>query len=61
VGSRRPQDDPLALDRETMRRLGYRVVDLLVDQEEDVPLRRAIPVERVVGERLAAGQATIAR
>jgi aromatic-L-amino-acid decarboxylase len=45
VGSRPPQDDPLALDRETMRRLGYRVVDLLVEQEPDVPLRRATPAE----------------
>ena len=45
MGSRPPHDDPLALDRETMRRLGYRVVDLLVDQEQDVPLRRASPAE----------------
>jgi len=45
VGSRPPHDDPLALDRETMRRLGYRVVDLLVDQEPGVPLRRATAAE----------------
>lgn len=51
MGSRPPQDDPLALDRETMRRLGYRVVDLLVDREPDVPLRRATPAE--MRERLA--------
>jgi aromatic-L-amino-acid/L-tryptophan decarboxylase len=37
-------DDPLGLDPETMRRLGYRTVDLLVDRLSDPaipPLRRA--------------------
>jgi aromatic-L-amino-acid decarboxylase len=40
-------DDPLALDRETMRQLGYRTVDLLVDwlERESPPLRRASPAE----------------
>jgi aromatic-L-amino-acid/L-tryptophan decarboxylase len=40
--------DPLALDRETMRTLGYRTVDMLVDILTDpdaVPLRRARAVE----------------
>jgi aromatic-L-amino-acid/L-tryptophan decarboxylase len=37
-------DDPLALDREEMRRLGYRVVDFLLEQEGP-PLRRASPEE----------------
>ena len=27
-----PDDDPLALDRETMRRMGYLVVDRLVER-----------------------------
>jgi aromatic-L-amino-acid decarboxylase len=42
-----PQDDPLALDRETMRALGHRVVDLLVDRltTDGPPLRRATPAE----------------
>ena len=31
------RDDPLALDRETMRAMGYRVVDLLVDRIERLP------------------------
>jgi aromatic-L-amino-acid/L-tryptophan decarboxylase len=41
-------DDPLALDAETMRRLGYRAVDMLVDRLTDPsipPLRRATPDE----------------
>ena len=41
-------DDPLALDAETMRRLGYRAVDMLVDRLTDPtipPLRRATPQE----------------
>jgi aromatic-L-amino-acid decarboxylase len=40
-------DDPLALDRETMRQLGYRTVDLLVDrlERETPPLQRASPAE----------------
>ena len=40
-------DDPLSLDRETMRQLGYRTVDLLVDwlEREAPPLRRATPGE----------------
>jgi aromatic-L-amino-acid decarboxylase len=40
-------DDPLALDRETMRQLGYRTIDLLVDllERETPPLQRASPAE----------------
>ena len=41
-------DDPLALDAATMRRLGYRAVDMLVDRMTDAtipPLRRATPDE----------------
>ena len=41
-------DDPLALDPETMRQLGYRTVDMLVEWLNDVgapPLRRASPAE----------------
>jgi glutamate/tyrosine decarboxylase-like PLP-dependent enzyme len=40
-------DDPLALDRETMRQLGYRTVDLLVERlaRETPPLERATPAE----------------
>lgn len=40
-------EDPLALDRETMRQLGYRTIDLLVDwlEREALPLRRAEPAE----------------
>jgi len=47
VVGHQPQDDPLALDRETMRELGHRVVDLLVDRllDEGPPLRRASPAE----------------
>src|SRR5438876_5574278 len=45
VEGRPRHDDPLALDRETMRELGYRVVDMLVDQSPDAPLRRAAPAE----------------
>jgi len=42
-----PQSDPLALDSETMRQLGYRTVDLLVDwlEQESPPLHRATPAE----------------
>ena len=43
-----PHDnDPLALDPETMRELGYRTVDLLVErlQREEPPIRRATPAE----------------
>ncbi|MGZ4318115.1 MAG: aminotransferase class V-fold PLP-dependent enzyme [Gaiellaceae bacterium] len=48
-----PQEDRLALDRETMRALGHRVVDLLVDRltVDGPPLRRATPEE--MRERLA--------
>ena len=42
-------DDPLALDPQTMRELGYRTVDLLVERLErergGPPLRRATPAE----------------
>ena len=42
-------DDPLALDPQTMRELGYRTVDLLVERLErergGPPLRRATPTE----------------
>ena len=42
-------DDPLALDSQTMRELGYRTVDLLVERLErergGPPLRRATPAE----------------
>ena len=41
-------DDPLRIDAETMRRLGYRAVDMLVDRLSDEsipPLRRATPDE----------------
>ncbi len=46
--------DPLGLDRETMRELGYRTVDMLLDwlEAEAPPLRRAAPDEmraRVAG------------
>ena len=40
--------DPLALDAETMRRIGYRTVDMLVDELTDrtaPPLRRGDPEE----------------
>jgi aromatic-L-amino-acid decarboxylase len=39
--------DPLALDPETMRELGYRTIDLLVErlQREEPPIRRASPAE----------------
>jgi Pyridoxal-dependent decarboxylase conserved domain len=40
--------DPLALDPETMRRLGYRAVDMLVERLTDAsapPIRRATPAE----------------
>jgi hypothetical protein len=34
-------EDPLGVDRETMRQLGYRTVDLLVDwlNDAEAPLR----------------------
>ena len=40
-------EDPLALDPETMRELGYRTIDLLVErlQREEPPIRRASPAE----------------
>jgi aromatic-L-amino-acid/L-tryptophan decarboxylase len=47
-------DNPLALDSETMRQLGYRAVDMLVDRLNDPsipPLRRATPQE--MSERLS--------
>jgi aromatic-L-amino-acid/L-tryptophan decarboxylase len=48
-GHRRDGGDPLALDAETMRELGYRTVDMLVAQLEAVAdgpaLRRASPQE----------------
>lgn len=47
-------EDPLALDRETMRRLGYRTVDMLVDRLADgriPPIRRATSKE--MAERLS--------
>ena len=46
--------DPLGIDRETMRELGYRTVDLLVDWLNDAeapPLRRATGAE--MRERLS--------
>ncbi len=48
-----PQGDPLSLGKETMRELGYRTVDLLVEwlERESPPLRRASPAE--MRERLA--------
>ena len=49
--------DPLRLDAETMRRLGYRTVDMLVDRltDDSVPaLRRASPAE--MRERLSGPQ-----
>jgi aromatic-L-amino-acid/L-tryptophan decarboxylase len=54
--------NPLALDPETMRQLGYRTVDLLVEQLSDAeapPLRRATPSEmraRLDGEPPAEAQ-----
>lgn len=54
--------DPLALDRETMRRLGYLTVDMLVDRLSEagaVPLRRASPSEmasRLGGPPPAGGE-----
>src|SRR4051812_38572846 len=44
----RPRADALALDAETMRRLGYLTVDALVEQLTDpeaAPLRRATPAD----------------
>jgi len=55
-------DDPLALDAETMRRLGYRAVDMLVARLTDPtipPLRRATPddmAERLSGPPPEEGQ-----
>jgi len=43
-----PHDsDPLSLDPETMRELGYRTIDFLVErlQREEPPIRRASPAE----------------
>jgi aromatic-L-amino-acid/L-tryptophan decarboxylase len=39
--------DPLTLDAETMRELGYRTIDLLVErlQRDEPPIRRASPAE----------------
>jgi aromatic-L-amino-acid/L-tryptophan decarboxylase len=53
TGTPSPQHDPLALDPETMRELGYRVVDLLVESAgaDNPPLRRASPAE--MRERLS--------
>jgi aromatic-L-amino-acid decarboxylase len=47
VGGGVDSRDPLALDAETMRELGYRTVDLLVErlQRDGPPLRRATPAE----------------
>jgi glutamate/tyrosine decarboxylase-like PLP-dependent enzyme len=47
VDEGRSDRDPLALDAETMRELGHRTVDLLVDllQRDAPPLRRATPAE----------------
>ena len=62
MGGRPPHDDdPLALDRETMRQQGYRVVDLLVDRlmVDGPPLRRAAPAamrERLGGPPPAGPQ-----
>ena len=41
------QQDPLALDKEAMRQLGYRTIDLLVDrlERETPPVQRASPAE----------------
>jgi aromatic-L-amino-acid decarboxylase len=48
-----PQRDPLALDKEAMRQLGYRTIDVLVEwlERDSPPLRRASPAE--MRERLA--------
>jgi aromatic-L-amino-acid decarboxylase len=57
-----PRDDSLGLDAETMRQLGYRTVDLLVERLTDraaPPLRRATPEEmrkRVAAEAPAHGE-----
>jgi aromatic-L-amino-acid decarboxylase len=42
-----PQRDPLALEKEAMRQLGYRTVDLLVEwlERESPAIRRASPAE----------------
>ncbi len=51
------EENPLALDRETMRRLGYQTVDMLVERLDDgsiPPLRRASPAE--MRERLSGPQ-----
>jgi glutamate/tyrosine decarboxylase-like PLP-dependent enzyme len=41
------ESDPLALDPETMRELGYRTIDLLVERlrRDEPPIRRASPAE----------------
>ncbi len=56
-------DDPLALDVETMRRIGYHTIDLLVDRYADPgggpALRRATPADmsaRIGGPPPAEGQ-----
>jgi hypothetical protein len=54
-------DDPLALDRDAMRRMGYQVVDLLVEpiaSLRDQPVMSASPavdraIRRIAQERLA--------
>src|SRR5262245_9635394 len=68
-----PSAEPLRLDAETMRELGYRTVDMLVDWLSDTnapPLRRASPEEmrdRLSGPAPDAGRpfedvlATVAR
>jgi aromatic-L-amino-acid decarboxylase len=56
------REDSLALDAETMRELGYRTVDLLVERLTDraaPPLRRATPEEirrRIAAEAPARGE-----
>ena len=53
-----PEDDPLALDAETMRAMGHRTVDALVDMIVDpgtAALRRATPED--MARRIEAGDA----
>jgi aromatic-L-amino-acid/L-tryptophan decarboxylase len=47
VSGGEPDRDPLSIEREAMRALGYRTVDLLVEllEREGPPLRRATPAE----------------
>ena len=57
TGSTGPHLQPLALDPEQMRALGYRTVDALVDwlSDDDAPaLRRATPAEMAARDRRAA-------